>query len=77
MPDLADIDSVSQVPECVGFFGDPGLPCSSGKIPPEAGNAMAASDFACDVDSESRGPSCRRGSTQTCQISMILTVCRR
>ena len=53
MPDLADIDSVSQVPGCVGF-GDLGLHCSSG-------NAMAASDFACDVDSEHGGPSLPSG----------------
>ena len=56
MPDLADIDSVSQLPECVGF-GDQGLPCLSGKIPPESGNPMAVSDFASDVDSESGWPS--------------------
>ena len=36
---------------------DPG----SGKIPPESGNAMAVLDFACDVDSESGGPSLRHG----------------
>ena len=34
MTDFDDIDSASQMTECVGF-GDPGLPCSPGKIPPE------------------------------------------
>ena len=49
-----DIDSVSQLRECAGF-GDPGLPGSSGKIPPESENPMS------DVDSESGGPSLPSG----------------
>ena len=35
------------------------------------------SDFASDVDSEPGGPSLPSGFTQTCQISLILTVCCR
>ena len=47
MPDFADIDNVSQVPECVSF-GEPG----SGTISPESGNVMVMSDFAGDIDAE-------------------------
>ena len=61
MPDFADSDSMSHVSDCVNF-GEPGLPCWSGKIPPpESGNAMAMSDFASDVDSEPGGPSLPSG----------------
>ena len=60
MADLDDIDSVSQLLECVGF-GDLGLPCLSGKIPPESGSPMAVSDFGSEVDSESGGPSLPTG----------------
>ena len=60
MPDVDDIDSVLKLPECVGF-GDPGLPCLSGKIPPESGSPMAVSDFASDVDSGPGGPSLPTG----------------
>ena len=51
MPDFADIDNVSQVPECVSF-GEPG----SGTISPESGNVMAMSDFAGDIDAEPGAP---------------------
>ena len=51
MSDLADIDNVSQVPECVSF-SEPG----SGTISPESGNVMAMSDFACDIDAEPGEP---------------------
>ena len=51
MPDFADIDNVSQAPECVSF-GEPG----SGKISPESGNVMAMSDFAIDIDAEPGEP---------------------
>ena len=51
MTDFDDIDSESQMTECIGF-GVPGLPCSSGKIPPESGYVTMISDFASDVDSE-------------------------
>ena len=60
MTDFDDIDSASQMTECVGF-GDPGLPGLSRKIPPESGSPMEESDFASDVDSESRGPSLPTG----------------
>ena len=60
MTDLDNIDSVLKLPECVGF-GAPGLPCLSGKIPPESGSLMVVSDFASDVDSESGGPSLPMG----------------
>ena len=46
--DFDDIDSASQMTECVGF-GDPEWPCLSGKIPPESWSQMAVSDFASDV----------------------------
>ena len=36
---------------CVGL-GDPGFPCSSGKIPRESGSVMAMSEFAGDIDAE-------------------------
>ena len=45
MPNFANIDNVSQVPECVSC-GEPG----SGTISPESGNVMAMSDFAGDID---------------------------
>ena len=50
MSDFADIDSVSQVPECISF----GEPWSGtyGTFSPESGNVTAMSDFAGDVDSE-------------------------
>ena len=60
MADLDDIDSVLQLPECVGF-GDLRLHCSSGKIPPESGSLMVVLDFGSDVDSESGGPSLPSG----------------
>ena len=60
MTDFDDIDSASQMTECVGF-GDPGLPGLSGKIPPESGSPMEVSDWASDVDSESGGPSLPTG----------------
>ena len=60
MTDLDDIDSASQMTECVGF-GDPGLPCSSGKIPPESGYVTAMSDFASVADSGPNEPSLPSG----------------
>ena len=51
MPDFADADNVSQVPDCVSF-GEPG----SGTISPESGNVMARSDFAGDIDAEPSDP---------------------
>ena len=45
MPGFADIDNVSQVPDCVSF-GEPG----SGTISPESGSVMAMSDFFGDID---------------------------
>ena len=56
MTDFDDIDSVSQMTECIGL-GDLGLPCSSGKIPPESRYVTAMSDFASVVDSEPNEPS--------------------
>ena len=48
--DMTDfVDNASQMTECVGF-GDSGLPCSSGKIPPESGYVTAMSDVASVVD---------------------------
>ena len=51
MPNFADIDNVSHVPDCVSF-GEPG----SGTISPESGNVMAMSDFGGDIDSEPGEP---------------------
>ena len=45
MPGFADIDNVSQVPDC-GSFGEPG----SGTMSPESGSVMAMSDFVGDID---------------------------
>ena len=60
MTDFDDIDSTLQMTECVSF-GDPGLPCLSGKIPSESGSPMVVSYFASDVDSEAGGPSLPSG----------------
>ena len=51
MPDFADVDNVSQAPECISF-GELG----SGTISPESGNGMAMSDFAGDIDAEPGEP---------------------
>ena len=56
MPDLADVDNVSQAPECASF-GELG----SGTISPEAGNVMAMSDFAGDIDADPGEPSMPSG----------------
>ena len=47
---------------CIGL-GDPGLPGSSGKIPPESGSAMAMSDLPMTLMQSSVSPHCRRGLT--------------
>ena len=45
MPNFAEIDNVSQVPDCVSF-GEP----RSGTISPECGSMLAMSDFVSDID---------------------------
>ena len=51
MPYFADIDNVSQAPECVSF-----CELGSGTISPESGDVMAMSDFAIDIDAEPGEP---------------------
>ena len=51
IPDFADVDSESQLPDCVSF-GEPG----SGTVSPESGNVMAMSDFVSDFDPGPDGP---------------------
>ena len=51
MPDFADIDSASQVPECISF-GKPG----SGTSSPESGSMTVMSDFVSDFDPGPGGP---------------------
>ena len=51
MPNFADIDNVSQVPDCVNF-GEP----RSGTSSPDSGSLMAMSDFAGDIDPEPGDP---------------------
>ena len=67
MPDLDNIElhrpycaEVCGTFCCVGL-GDPGLACSSGKIPPQSGNVMAMSNFAGDIDAELGEPSLPSG----------------
>ena len=47
----ADVDNVSQVPDCVSF-DEPG----SGTVSPESGNVKAMSDFGGDIDVEPGEP---------------------
>ena len=56
MADFADVDNVSQAPEC-GSFGEP----ESGTISPESRNVLAMSDFAVDSDVELGEPSLPSG----------------
>ena len=56
IPDLTDVDNVSQAPECASF-GE----LESGTIYPEAGNVLAMSDFAVNVDVELGEPSLPSG----------------
>ena len=51
MPDFADVDNVSQAPECISF-GEPG----SWMVSPGSGNMLAMSDFAGDIDAEAGEP---------------------
>ena len=54
MPDFADIDNMSQAPECVSF-GEPGsgmVSPGSGNVSPGSGNVLTMSDFAGDIDAE-------------------------
>ena len=68
MPDFADIDNMSQTPECVSF-GEPGSgtispesgnvsfgKLGSGTVSPDSGNVMALSYFAVDIDAEPDEP---------------------
>ena len=48
MPDLADVDNVSQAPECASFGGP-----ESGTMSLRSGNVLAMSDFAVDVEMQS------------------------
>ena len=56
MPDLADVDNVSQAPECASFGGS-----ESGMMPLRSGNVLAVSDIAVDVDAELGEPSLPSG----------------
>ena len=56
MPDFVDVDSVSQVPDCV-ISGDP----RSGTSSPDSGSMMAMSDFAGDIEQGPGVPSLPSG----------------
>ena len=61
IPDLTDIDSVSQVPECVGF-SHPGLPCWFGKIPRRPGIRWRCRILPVTLIQNPVDRPCRRGS---------------